>query len=126
MPKRIEQLNGIAALYRARQLAELGTAPTDDGFRERYPNLFSLLTNSKVDDRTVADGAFLRLSNASGDWVLSVGVPSIGAYAEVMSQTFEAGIAKLEANLAAGNVDWRFNLKRRPRIRKLESPEKTG
>jgi len=126
MAKRSEDLNGVAALYRARQLAEQCVAPSDDAFRDKYPNLFSLLTNAQVTENKVVDGAFLRVSNSAGDWLLALGVPALGAFAEVMSSTFDAGLVKLETALATGNIGWRFNLKRSAKVRSLRGPEKSG
>jgi hypothetical protein len=118
-------VNGVAALYKARQLAERGTAPSDKVFADRYPNVFSLLTSNRVAHDKVADGAYLRISNAAGDWCFALGVPSLAAFTEVSAGTFEAGLDRLESILATGNASWRFNLRRPTLVRTLKSPEKS-
>jgi hypothetical protein len=118
-------LNGVAALYKARQLAERGVIPSDEAFAKAYPSLFSLLTNSAIDERRSVDGTSLRVSNSAGDWCLTLAVPALGAYAEVLSKTWNDGLAKLDSALSSGSIEWRFNLRRSARIRKQQEEKKS-
>jgi len=124
MAKEKPSLNGTAMLAEIRRRAEIGQAPSDESFEQRYPALFSLLTNGQIDPTHVADGNFIRLSNNNGDWLLTVGVPALGMFGEVQDRTFDLVLTKLETALAANKIDWKANLKRPAKPRLLKEPGK--
>jgi hypothetical protein len=125
VPKKREELNPAAQLYLARQLAERGTCPTDDAFREAYPTLWSLCTTWWIDDTHRVEACRLEVSVMGGDWLFKLSSPSMRGHAQCLAQTFALGIAKLEAQLSGPDPGWSFWLKRRASIAQVQ-PEKNG
>jgi hypothetical protein len=117
---KVSELNGVAKLYEARQLAEKGIAPSDPEFRDRWPNLFSILTCCKVTEDRVIDPPSLRLSNSSGDWCVSLAVGGIQAYGEVMVKTFAEAFDAVERALVGGMPFWKHNLRKPTKDRPLK------
>jgi hypothetical protein len=119
-------LNGISALYKQRLEVERGIVPADDAFRERYPAVFAYLTQTAISATKVIDGSYLRFTSNAGDWCASLGVPALGAFADVLASTFNEALDRLEGSLASGKCDWRWSVKRRPRLRDLRKEEKSS
>lgn len=124
MAKPRPDLNGVAALYRARALVERGIVPNDDSFRQRCPSIFGYLTQNTVGEGQVIDGSFLRVSVSAGDWCVSLGIPALGAYCEVLAATVDEGLAKLDSALATGAAAWRWSVKRKARVREVKDLKK--
>jgi hypothetical protein len=116
-------LNGVAALYHARQKAQDGAWPDDKEFSERWPSLFSIMCNNRLDPKHWTDPARLSISNSCGDWLIGLSVPGLAAFTQVMARTVNAGLDALEKGLFDGTVQWTFNLKRPAKVRKVEEPK---
>lgn len=125
MPRQKEvELNGVAALYHARQLAERGISPSDAEFEQLYPTLFSILTNNRIEADKVIDPPSLMLRNSSGDWCLGISIPSLGFYGELMFKTHAEALPGVELALASGRFPWKINLKKGVKTRSLKTQEK--
>lgn len=122
--KRTPEVNGVAGLYELRRLAERGTVPCDDTFRERWPYLFSILVNNRIDDKRWTEPLRLSVQNANGDWQISLSSPGLSGYVSTLASTFDDGLTKLDRGLADGTLKWSFNLKRAARARESKNSEK--
>jgi hypothetical protein len=116
-----EQLNGVADLYLVRQLAEKHQAPDDDAFRSSYPKMFSILSDVRISEDQVIDPPILSVKNSCGDWSLSLSVPGLRMYGEVLASTFTEALALAEARLAAGDFPWKVNTKKKVVARKVKA-----
>lgn len=118
--RKTDGLNGVADLYALRQLAEKNLAPDDDGFRQQYPKLFSILSDQKVSETQLIDPPTLTLRNAAGDWQLSLSVPGLRMYRDVLGSTFQDALQRLETDLANNPAGWRVNTKKPVSLRELK------
>lgn len=116
-------LNGMARLRQMRRQADLGQSPDDDWLRSTYPQLFSILTDTRVSAKEVCEPAALRVVNSNGEWSITLSVNALSMYCTVFGGTLQAGLALLETELANNTVKWTINTKRSVRIRKLRIEE---
>jgi len=123
MAREQEPLNGVAALYKARLLAGQGIAPCDQQFEERWPHLFSLLSNNKVSRDKFTLPVRLGVYNACGDWCLSLSAPGLAMYGEQLYKTFLEGLDGLTAAIAAQTFPWKPNPARALKVKEIEKPK---
>jgi hypothetical protein len=119
-------LNGLAGVYKARQLADSCRAPCDDEFAQRYPSLLSILVNNLVDDDHAVDNARLSISVSGGDWEIGLGCSALNAFGTIHAKTFLGGLEALESQLSSLTFAWVFNRKKQPKLREVKKKkEKT-
>lgn len=106
------ELNGVADLYMLRQLAERNQAPDDPDFGQKYPRLFSILSDNRISEDKLIDPPILSVKNAAGDWQVSLSVPGLRMYGEVLAGTFLEALDLLERRLAEGSFPWKVNTKK--------------
>lgn len=114
------QLNGVSEFYKARLLAARCIAPSDKEFEGLYPNLFSVLSDTRVDVDKVCEPARLSISNNAGDWLIALSISSIQAYGSITATTIKAGLEEVERLLGIHKFPMTYSQKRKPRIRDLE------
>lgn len=116
-------LNGLAKLAKERRDADLGQAPADPEFERKYPTLFSLLTNNRVDEGKMVDMPSLRIQNNAGDWCFALSVTGLHMYGEQLYASIEAGFKGVDQALAGGTFPWKVRLNKSPRIRDVVKPK---
>lgn len=114
------ELNGVAKLFEMRQAAEQNVAPSDEVFREKYPHLFSILTDNRISETQVFDGCSMTIRNSTGDWAISLSAGGLRMYGTILARTIEEGLA--EANLRLGNTTfpWKVDQRKRVNVRELK------
>ncbi len=118
------ETNGVAELFLTRQKLLAGTAPCDEDFSQRFPKLFSLLTNLAIDESQASEPTSLRITNNGGDWLVSVYVPGGGCSRSVQVRTMAEAFLALEAAVGTGPQDWKYDLRHEPKVRKVRPPKK--
>jgi hypothetical protein len=123
-PSKDEELNGVARVYKLRQLAQLGTPPSDPEFQATYPALFSLLCDNRPDKDLFCQMPRLSLQVNGGDWVLSLSIAGLNSYGEVSAGTMALVLAEANQRLASGTFPWRFNTMRDPKTKEIRKSKK--
>ena len=119
-------LSPLQNLFHARELADQGVPPCDDAFREAYPVIFALLTDTQVSEDLRFDPCRLEVMNSAGDWCFRLSSPAARGHCEVLVRTFQEGLAALERALAMGAAAWHFWLRKPPATRPQKRKKEGG
>jgi hypothetical protein len=117
-------LNGIAKLAELRLDGMKIVPVTDPDFEAKYPALFSILMNYRVDSEHFVDPPVLSFSNSSGDWRAALAVSGLRAYGKRLYATFAEALEGLERELTNQTFPWEIDYRKKRAYREFEKPKK--